>query len=123
MSTCSLGYEHEDPEPEPIVVDDGTADAAEAVSDASVEVARIQADRDVTVAKIEHRAVDEELVTSLAAMQARLDVIEAAMAPPEPEPVVVVPEPAPEPEPIAEAPPETEHHAPKEAPRRRGFFS
>lgn len=104
MRQCDLGFEHEDPEPEQVVVEDKSAeDVAETAAGAEVEVARINADRDVATAKIYARQADEETVATMAAMAARIDVLEAALAPPpppEPEELPVeVPEPEPEPEP------------------------
>lgn len=70
--------------------------AAETGAAAQIEVARIEAERDVTVAKIEARSADAQAEADVAALLARLDVLEtwkaemlAAQAPPEPEPVVI----------------------------------
>lgn len=115
MSTCDQGFEHPDPEPEVIV----EAPDTEPVAEAAVEVARIEADRDVAVAKIVNRGMDEDMAANLAALQARVDVLEAAAMPePEPEPIVI-PVPEPEPEPVP-APVEEEHEKPP-APKK-GFF-
>lgn len=118
MAVCNLGHEHEDPGPEEVIVEDrGEVKAAEAAADSTVEVARIEADRDVQVAKIGARAQDEDQVAELAALRARVDVLQAAVMPPEPEPEpvpVTVPVPEPDPEPDGPpAPPEAEHAAPK----------
>jgi hypothetical protein len=111
-------------EPVVIVADDGTAEAAGADAEASVEVARIEADRDVAVAKIENRGLNEELVVQLAAMAARIEVLEAAAIPePEPEPIVMPMAPAAGPAPEAVAPPiETAPKAESKAKAKKGFF-
>lgn len=121
MRQCDLGYDHE--EPEPVVVEDNSDKVAETTSDAAVEIARLEAERDIKVAKIAARQDDEEQVSELAAMRARLDVLEAALAPPEPEPM-------PEPEPVvvvsepdaAAAPPEKETVRERKSQAKRGFF-
>lgn len=121
-SCTECGLAHDAPLP-PVVVEDGSAqaDAAESVAGAEVEVARIQAERDIAVEKIRLRGLDEETAALLAGMQARLDVLESARIQPEPEPLpepVVIPaEPQPEPE-STPAPPETtapESRGPKKA--------
>jgi len=121
MHPCpECGIEHG--EPEPVVVEDNSDKAAEAAGEASVEVARIEAKRDVDVARIQNRGLDEQLAADLAALQARIDVLEAAAIPPEPEPVVLpVPEPEPEPEPVP-APEETPVKEEHREPARKGFF-
>src|SRR5215469_7234676 len=99
MRECDLGFSHEDPEPEPVVIDDGTAEAAEAVSQGDVERARIEADAAVKIAKIEHRAIDEDLVRRIAALEAEAEVFRASMAPAAPaEPEVVAVDAGPPPE-------------------------
>lgn len=105
MSTCDLGFEHADPEP--VIVEE--APDLEPVADASVRIAEVQADRDVTIAKIEHRAMDDELAVQLAAALAENEALRAQLAPPEPEetPVVVQAPPEPEAEPDS-APPVVE---------------
>lgn len=111
MAVCDMGHEHPDPTPEPVVVEDKSAeDVAETVSDAEVEIARINAQRDVEVEKLYNKGLDQERETELARLRARVEVLEAAMAPPAPEPEIVpvpVPEPEPDPEPGPPAPPET----------------
>jgi hypothetical protein len=115
---------HEEPlpaaGPEPIVTDSGP-------NEHDVEIAAIEADTAVKVAKIETeqrdddlRAEVEELRGEMRGMREVLDRL-APPAPAEPEPIVVpVPEPAPAPEPEAAPPAETEpHHKP---PVKRGFF-
>lgn len=95
---CDLGYSHDEPDPEPIVIDDGTAEAAVATGAAEVEIAKLETDRDIELAKIQNRAIDAERDAALAAMQARIDVLEQAAippAPPEPEPIVIPVDPPP----------------------------
>lgn len=89
----------------------------EPVTDATVRVAEIEAERDVTLARIHAKADTEisrdELTARIAELEGQLagmSATMAAMAPaPEPEPVpVVVQEPEPEPvitEPVTPAPP------------------
>lgn len=117
MSTCDQGYDH--PDPEPVVIEE--APDTEPIADAAVEIARIEADRDVAVAKIENRAADEDLAVTVAALMAENDALRAQLAPAEEqqqEAVVVVADPEPEPEPVAEsAPPIVE--APEEKPAKK----
>lgn len=113
MALCNMGHEHPDADPVEVVTEDKSAeDVAETVSDAATEQTRIEAERDVAVAKLAAKAADQERETELARLQARVDVLEAALAPPapepEPEPVIVEPEPEPEP-----GPPAPEEHEPK----------
>jgi hypothetical protein len=119
MSTCDLGFDHPDPEPEVIIEE---APDTEPIAEASVEVAKIEADRDVAVAKIANRGMDEDTAALIAGMQARIEVLEAANMPAEPEPVVI-PMPAEEPEPEpAPAPEEHPEHATPQPERKKGFF-
>lgn len=115
MAVCDMGHEHPDPSPAEMVVEDKSAEVvAEEGHDEAVEVARIAADRDIAVAKIERRGMEEDTAAQMAALQARVDVLEAAAAPSEPEPEILpvpVSEPEPEPEPGPPAPPE--HDAPE----------
>lgn len=114
MRTCDLGFEHEEPEPEPVVLEEPSAEAiAEEESGAVVKVAEIEAARDVEVAKIANKAIDAEAAAEMAALRARVEILEAAAVPPEPEPVIMpVAEPAPEPDPEpTPPPPETEPKA------------
>jgi len=110
-------------EPEPVIVE--TAPDMTPVADASVDVARIEADRDVAVAKVNARAIDEEAVAEMARLQARVDVLEAAAAPPPPPPAVIDLPPPSEPEPDM-APPKADDadvpSEPKPPARKRGFF-
>lgn len=104
MRTCDLGFDHEDPEP--IIVEEAVD--VEPVAEATVEVARIEADRDVAVAKIERGVIDEEVAARIAALEAENETLRGQLAPPEEEQqqaVVVVSDPEPEPEPAAEAEP------------------
>ena len=121
MSTCDLGFEHADPEPEAVIVE---APDTEAPAEAAVEIARIEGDTAVKVAKIEARVADDELVLRLAelegevkGMRETLDRVAPAEPEPEPEPEPVIVEP----EPAAPPPPADEHNAPKSK-RRAGFF-
>lgn len=102
MSTCDLGFDHPDPEP---VVEVVEAPDPEPIADAAVRVAEIEANRDITLAKIEHRAVDDELLAQVAALTAENEALRAQLAPPAEEVPVVVAEPAPVPEPEPEAAP------------------
>lgn len=115
---CDQGFEHPDAEPD-IVVEEATD--LEPVADAAVEVARIEADRDVTIAKIEHRAVDSEMELALAALQAENEALRAQLAPPEPEeiPVVVEASPEPDPEPDSAPPVVEETSTPEPAAKKR----
>lgn len=106
-----------------------SADQTEEITSAEVEIARIQAERDVAVAKIEKGIVehtaDVEQAAELAHAEGQAEGMAAAMAPPaeQPpaEPVVVVDTDV-EPETIPPADPG--HHEPEEKrePAKRGFF-
>lgn len=114
------GMEHGGPEP--VVVEDNSDKAAAELGDASVEIARVEAGRDVEVAKITAKTIDAETEAELARLRARVEVLETSTLPaPEPEPVpIVVPDPGPEPEPEPEpapAPPESEPPAAESKPR------
>ena len=99
MATCSMGFEHADPEPEviPVPVDSGT-------SENDVRIAEVQAGTDVALAEIraDERVVEmaaelERMRGELAGMKTVLETL-APPPPPEPEPVVIpVPDPAPAP--------------------------
>lgn len=127
MATCDMGFDHPDTEAGAIAAEaeaGAVADAAEAGAAADVEVARVNADRDVQVERIRARGLDEETAATIAAMQARIEVLEAGLTPPEPEaepaPVVIA-EPEPEPEP--EAPPPPPAAEPEAGPEReRGYW-
>ena len=122
------GLEHEDlAEPtEPVIVD------TEPVADASVRVAEIEADRDVTIARISAKTEAgwqegriTELEAQLLAMRETLDRV-APPAPepdPDPEPVVLVDNP--EPEPVIEEPtavPPTPEPAPPKPKKGNAFW-
>ena len=120
-----MGFDH--PDPEAVIVDtSGQAEAAEAGAVADIEVARINAERDVEVAKINARQVNAEDAATMAALMARVEVLEASLIPPEP--------PA-EPEPVVIAPPEPAAPAesgnampdvaqpPKESKKKSGWFA
>jgi hypothetical protein len=123
MSTCSMGFEHESPEPEvtTVTVDSGT-------NENDVAIAEINAAAEIKREKIYAEQRDMELVAEverqageIAGMRAILDRI----APPEPDPADVVPS-APVvvapaaavsdsgPEEVA-APPDVEKKAPKKS--------
>jgi len=78
-----MGFDHPDLEPE-IVVEE--APDMEPVADAAVEIARIEADKEVSIAKIYNRSDDEQTIAELAALRAENEVLRAQLAPPEPEP-------------------------------------
>ncbi len=121
MSTCNLGFEHEDPEP--VIVEE--APDLEPAAEAEVRIAEIQAGRDVAVAKIEHRAIDEDTVAVIAGLRAENEALRAAAAPPEQEQeaVVVVADPEPGPGPAAEPePPAAEPSAEPEARKRKNAW-
>jgi hypothetical protein len=65
--------------------------AAEVVTDASVRIAEIEADKEITLAKIAAKMIDPELEAQLAAAMAELETLRAIVNPPAPEPT----EPAP----------------------------
>jgi hypothetical protein len=95
------------------------AEAVEEVAHAEVEIARIEADRDVAVAKIAAKTEEAHDETEVEALRAEIrgmrEILNQLMPPPPPEP-----EPMPEPEPIVIAqqdngpdvapPPEKEEH-------------
>ena len=117
MSTCA---ECGQATPEPEVVIEEAVDL-EPVAVAEVDVARIQADRDVTIAKIQSKVIDEELTAQLAALAAENEALRAAAAPQEQqqEATVVVAEPDPEPEPVAEAEPPVVEHSDEPAAKKK----
>lgn len=107
---------------------------AEAVTEAAVEIAKVEAERDVTLAKIAAKADESADTTRIAELEGRLRGIEEMLdrlappapaedAAPEPE-VVLMDPPAPEPEvsetPV-EPPPIVDTPAPK-AKRRNAFW-
>lgn len=121
MSTCNLGFEHEDPEP--VIVEEAVD--TEPIAEAEVRIAEINATRDVQIAKIENRAVDEDLAAQLAALMAENETLRAQLAPAEEqqqEAVVVVADPAPEPAPIESEPPVVEPSEQKPGKKARNPF-
>jgi hypothetical protein len=120
-----MGFDH--PDPEPVVIEE--APDTEPIADAAVEIARIEADKEVTITKIQHRAIDDELAVELAALRAENESMRAQLAPPDPEPVeipVEVADPAPEPDAEPDsAPPAVESTSttePKSAKRKNPWF-
>lgn len=104
------------------------AEIPEAVPEAAVEIARIEADRDVKVARIGAGVAEDDLRAEVEMVKGEIrgmrEVLDRLAPEPEPapEPVVVAQEmSAPEPEP--EMPPREEHHEPRETRRKTGFFS
>jgi hypothetical protein len=98
-------------------------ETAEAVTEASVQIAKIEADKEITLAKIQAKMIDPEMEAELAAARAELETLRALVAPPEPEPteqaapVVIVDDSSSgsETEPSLPEPDEQDHqdHAPK----------
>jgi len=112
-------------EAEPVVVESGPDPAAvEIAGEASVEVARIEADRDVVIAKLQTRSVDEEVAVQLAALAAENDALRAQLAPAEPEQAQVVAVEAPAAaEPEGELPERETPNVPEHEPQHRGYGS
>lgn len=105
MATCSMGFEHPDAEPEPVVVE---ADPGPNEND--VKIAEVEGATRVQVAKIEAGMVDSEVQARIESLEGELrgmrEVLDR-LAPPEPEPVpepVIVPVPDPEPAPADAGP-------------------
>jgi len=122
MHNCpDCGIEHEAPEPEVLVEE---AVDVEPIADANVEVARIEAERDVTIAKISAKMEERHDETEIEVLRAELRALRDLITPPEPEPEptpVVIEEP--EPVPVEEEmPPREERHEPKAPASKRGFF-
>jgi hypothetical protein len=123
------------PDGEIILIDSAPAEAAEAVAevaDAQVEVAKIEAKRDVDLARESTKAAEVYANEELAALRGRVQAMEAVLetlAPqPEPEPVpeaapvIVEAPPAPvESEPEAPAPEPTEQKVPAKKKSRSWF--
>lgn len=121
MVTCDMGFEHGDPEP-PVVVQE--VPDPEPAAAAAVEIARVEGDTAVQIAKINSRSLDEETAAELAALRAENEMLKAAAAPPEPPPVMI-PAAPPEPDPDPMAPPVADKPEPpaEEKPKRRsGVF-
>jgi hypothetical protein len=104
-----------------------TESQTEEITDAAVEIARIEANRDVTIAKVQAGIVEHtaevEQAAELAHAEGKAEGLETAIAPPEPppaEPVVVVDN-NDEPEPSI-PPAEPEEHHERKAPAKHGFF-
>ncbi len=106
---CGLGHEPAIVE-EPVVVD------VEPAADAAVQIAAIEADRDVTIARVHAKTEEAWQESRVAELEGRLagmaETLERLTPPePEPVPVVIAEPPAPEPivaEPVAEPPPVAE---------------
>ena len=110
------GLEHQVDVPEPVIVD------AEPAADAVVQVAQIEADRDVTIARLgakTEQGWQEQRIAELEGQLTGMQEMLARLNPPEPEPEpvpVVVQEPEPEPvveEPVAAPPPIVEEQPKK----------
>lgn len=101
--------------------------AAEDISEASVEIARIEGDTAVKIAKIEAGVAESEIESRVSALEGELRGMRETLDRVAPEPEMPQPVPVPEPvvipEPEPEMPPrDAEHH--ERAPRKqRGFFS
>jgi|SRR5579859_1744029 len=93
---------------------------AETVSTAEVEIARIQADRDVTLAKIEKGIIAQEIEARETENEVKAELLDDVLAPPEPEPVPVVVEEAPAEEIPSEEPPPVIEAEPEPAGKRKG---
>lgn len=106
MSTCDLGFDHPDPEPEVVVEE---APDLEPVVGAQVEIARIEGDTAIQLAKIQRSTLEDEDRIELEALRVEVGALREQLAPPEPEetPVVVQAPPEPEAEPDS-APPVVE---------------
>lgn len=126
MAVCSMGFEHEDSSAETNEADVATEAVA---ADATVQVAQIEANRDVTIAKLAAKTeveVEESRVAQLEAeIRGMLEIL-SQIVPPAPEPVeesapapepVVVDAPAPE----VEAPPAAEEHRESKPKPKRGL--
>lgn len=86
--------------------------AAKTYTDAEVEVARLNADRDIAVAKIQAGIIKDEVVVEAVVAEAEAEAVAETLAPPEPEPAPIVIEDAgeSEPEPTDIPPAEDEPH-------------
>lgn len=111
-----------EPLPEPV----DPAPAVEAAATADVEIARINADGALALAKEETRrekSLADSRIAELEAENLALRDALAAAAPPAPEAVVVsAPDPEPEPEPAAPAPEPVEQPEEEQPKKSRGFF-
>lgn len=97
---------------------DAAENVAETVSSSEVEIARINADRDVTLARIEKGIMSEMTEAAAEENAVKAEILDEAMTPPEPEPVPVVVEDAPAEEPVTEAPPPPAEESPEPAGKR-----
>ena len=103
--------------------------AVEEVSRADVEIARINADRDIRLARINAGVLDQERDAELAHAEGKaegvVETLETLAPDPEPAPVVVEADPEPEPELVPEvpAPPVDDDHQDHEPrpPKSRGL--
>lgn len=102
-----------DDQPDVTIVEDASAE--DNVTDAQVEIARLETERDVEIAKLANKGINEETAAIIAGLQARIDVLESSRLPdavPDAVPVVID---APDPEPEAEeVPPPPAEHEPSE---------
>lgn len=123
MNACpECGQEIAVIEPDP-----GPIEVAE-LTDSAVEIARINADRDVQLAKIARTQLDNDERAELDALRLEVSTLRGLLEPPEPEPPaevpIVVTEPEPEPEPDEPAPdsepPLTEPSVPAPRSGKRG---
>lgn len=125
------GGAHEEPMPtiEEIAHEESRAvvKATEAEGQAAVEVARIEGATAVQLEREHRKTISAESAAELAALMARVDVLEQSRIQPEPEPVpVVVDPPAPPPAPELSAPPPPETAGIPKAPRgkaKAGWWS
>jgi hypothetical protein len=114
------------PETAPADAAEVSEESIETVSEAAVEIAQIEAERDVKIAQLDIKREEvwqegrvTELEGEIRGMRELLDRL-APEPEPEPEPVVIVaePEPEPEPEPVIDALPAAE---PKAAKKKSGW--
>jgi hypothetical protein len=93
----------------------------EVIASAEVEVARINAERDIALARIAAREVPRDMEAELAAALGEVEALKLALAPPvveappAPAPVAIVNEVQPEPEPSL---PEPAHHEHEDRPKK-----
>src|SRR5580658_4963591 len=94
---------------------------AEVLASADVRIAQINADKEIALAKIQAKMLENELVTENAALEAENDVLQDVVSPEpeiEQEPVIVINDVPQEPEPddATELPVAEDHH---ESPERK----
>lgn len=100
---------------------------AESVTDKDVEIAKINAKRDVDLARISAGMIDHDRDVQAARVEGKAEALEQVIEPPEPEP-------EPEPEPViidapdtdtgiddSEEPPPADDHSPHEPKKSRGL--